>query len=298
MSQSRVSQAGFTLMEMILVALIVSGLLAMYIRYTAQQVETARIARVVTQIQQIENAGLAYYMDNNNWGTTTTGEALTASSNYVQYNYLSGQSGVVPATPWGGSYTIKVNATGGLQLSLTVPDPNTAQLLATRLPIASASGTTVTTQINVPAQVLNKAKSLTSAAIYNHGACVPAPVCPKGMSPQIIVLPTGITGYYGSGSSTPSCTDKSNPATCGTLQAYPLTGYTVSAVGDSSGSPVDVGAGTLNSCDGSTPPRVLATMRIIRRRRHRLRRENFGVSVCKLPPQAAPINRNFWRGHK
>lgn len=119
----------------------------------------------------------------------------------------------------GGSATTK-QITGTFSVQTNVTNPNEAVIIAGRLPFGFVSDsdgsalspptagsctltppyantcTMVLSSVSIPGQNLNNARSINFAGIYNNGACVPAPVCPGGMKPQIFVTPTQVNGNW------------------------------------------------------------------------------------------------------
>jgi general secretion pathway protein G len=102
--------AGFTLIEIMAVVLII-GLLSTLVGVAIfQQVDKARVTTARTQIKNLESALEAYRMDNARYPTTEQGlEALVSepSGDPVPRNFLPGgyiQGGSVPADPWGEPY--------------------------------------------------------------------------------------------------------------------------------------------------------------------------------------------------
>jgi prepilin-type N-terminal cleavage/methylation domain-containing protein len=240
---------GFTLIEMMLVLAIIAMIIVLLLRYTEQQASQTRMNRAILQIQQILNAGLAYYVGS---GTGTWPNQLSDL-----------QPGYLPATtiinPWGQSYVVTKEATNGtlfyVYTKITSTSDNTAGAVAAtiagKLPLAYTSSkdpdTTTTpitppasgndcaldattcwvvSSVNIPGQNLNNATAINSAGLYHNGACVPVPVCPvdlKGnkMVPQIVVTPAQVTG---------GVTDV-NSAGTDIVSAEPITGFTAYAVG-------------------------------------------------------------------
>ncbi|MBV8801362.1 MAG: type II secretion system protein, partial [Gammaproteobacteria bacterium] len=101
-SQAHIS--GFTLLEMLLVMAIIAGIMLGIATYSQQRILQLREDRAVLQIQQILNAGLAYYLNNTQWpdsiSTNLQGTATSAG-------YLPGPSSAVTiSNPWGTSYII------------------------------------------------------------------------------------------------------------------------------------------------------------------------------------------------
>jgi prepilin-type N-terminal cleavage/methylation domain-containing protein len=220
---------GFTLIEMMLVLVIISSIMGMLANFTTQQ--TARIIRdrATVQIQQILNAGLAYYVNTGTWPNYNTSSFTCPSSSLSTLvpTYLPTMNNPYVAQ---GPYTISCSAGGVLfNVSLTTSSSAEASVLAGMLPMGTASGSIVTASVNVPGQNLNNARSVNQAGVYHNGACVPVPNCPgatsgsTAMSPSIYVAAAQVMGTNDSASSNPNL--------------YPLTGFTAYAVGGTSTTP-------------------------------------------------------------
>jgi prepilin-type N-terminal cleavage/methylation domain-containing protein len=249
---------GFTLIEMILVTLIISTILVMVISYTTRRGEEFRRDKAVTQIQQTLNAGLAFYMDNSRWPecTPTLGCVLEpdpASANTLQ------ERGYLPnvkiLNPWGGNIftsnpTNNITGFSRKLFSVCIQIPpsevaaTTAGLIAAQLPMGVATAdltcndeTDLTTpctdptlpcnvisSVNIPGLNINNARSVNFTGIYRNGACVPAPECPHGMAPEIIVAPTQVNGM-------------NNGLVGGSAEVFPISSFTATAKGPISPNP-------------------------------------------------------------
>lgn len=225
MDQTSYKKKGFTLLEMLLVLVIVSAIAVMAINFTTQKMAELRRDRATMQMQQILNAGLSYYLNNGTWPAS-----LAALQNPAA-PYLPPNPPNTIATPWGGTYTAAgatVNNVNYFQVSMTVPGTTGATealIIAGRLPMATTSGSTVTAQVNVPGMNLNNARSVNFSSVYHSGACVPVPSCPQGMEAQIMAVPVAVNGV----SDKPTCTTANDPATCSTVNLYPVSGFTAYA---------------------------------------------------------------------
>ena len=107
---ARARQAGFTLIEIMAVVLII-GLLSTLVGVAIfAQVDKARVTAAQTQIRQLEGALETYRMDNSRYPSTEQGlEALVREPtgepvprNYQPGGYLRG--GAVPLDPWSEPY--------------------------------------------------------------------------------------------------------------------------------------------------------------------------------------------------
>jgi prepilin-type N-terminal cleavage/methylation domain-containing protein len=221
---------GFTLIEMLLVMAVIAAIVVGIATYSQQKMSQLRQDRAVLQIQQILNAGLAFYLNNTTWPTSMADDLQGDGTVALPGGYLPGPSNLVKiVSPWAGKYyighTTSTNAPNALFAVCTTIDagtatPTIAQILAGRLPMAyvvegdhaadcdAKEGTgviplaseckeapcTLVTTVNVPGQNLNNARSVNFAGVYHHGACVAAPKCPAKMVPTIIVAPTSVSG--------------------------------------------------------------------------------------------------------
>lgn len=229
MSLSLSKNKGVTLIEVLLVLVIASSILLMIISYSNQKLNQLRMDRTVMQMQQILNAGLAYYVNTGKWPESTDLSDL--------------QPAYLPTTfknTWGGTYKIKSDVLGLFTVTLDLADKmsksaTTDALLGTlagQLPtgVANLADRTVTAQVNIPGQNLNNARAVNFASIYSSGACVPAPKCPGTMKPQIMVVPVAVRGVIDGTTS-----DAETPT------VYPLTSFTAFARGaNDKGDPIEI----------------------------------------------------------
>ncbi len=269
---------GFTLIEMLLVLVIISGIVYMGAGYLQQRALSLRIDRTSGQMQQILNAGLSYYISNNKWPVSAGSKpsALDGTNVLQTGGYLPSSM----PSPWGGANYYIYSTASNFYVSVAMPTTNAtsiniAKTIMGTLPLSftdqSASATSVTTPcavgkncyvittVNIPGESLNGAQAINFAGLYHSGACVPAPQCPTNYTAQAFVVPVAVNGFYSAptvtgGNCTP--TDKSGCQ----MTYYPLNGYTAyttqtSAVSASTG---PYGCGTGNSTpspcyeDGST----------------------------------------------
>lgn len=244
---------GFTLIEMLLVMVIISIVLVMGVNYLQQRALNMRIDKTTTQMQQILNASLAYYIANGRW---------PQNMSELYGFYIPG-----PITsPWGSDYTLVAYAPPNPNpppATLALPlmyvytpvtagasTPSVANIIAGSLPLAyataasgsssapPASGTAcsgsaacnVVAAVNIPGQNLNNASAVNFAGVYHNGACVPAPQCPVDpnsgitMLPSIMVAPVSVSGV------------NDDPG-AGPVNVYPISSFTAYAVSDGTSSP-------------------------------------------------------------
>jgi general secretion pathway protein G len=108
--QKKNSQAGFTLIELMVVIIILGVLAGMIIPRAMGRPDEARQAKAKIQIESFESALKLYKLDNGNYPATEQGlkalvEAPTAGNlpkNWRQGGYL--EKGKVPKDPWGNEF--------------------------------------------------------------------------------------------------------------------------------------------------------------------------------------------------
>lgn len=194
--------SGFTLLEMLLVLAIISSIMIMLLGYVTQKGDELRRDRLTLQTQQLLNIGLTYYVNNGKWpqkGTDPkTPEIIDATHPLVTEGYLP----AAPKSPWGKDFLISNDpVTGKFSVETDVTKTVDRDIVAGRLPFATANpaDTKLIAAVNIPGQNLNNARSVNFAGIYHPGACVPAPKCPLGMSPDIMVIPVSVSGLNDEG---------------------------------------------------------------------------------------------------
>jgi type II secretory pathway pseudopilin PulG len=246
-------EKGVTLLEVLLVLVIASSILVMIISYSNQRMNQLRMDRTVMQIQQILNAGLAYYVNKGQWPELTDLQSSDTKSSYLSAYALKNPWGKydVSNTPETGVFTVTFTAS---KLPNNQATEAILMTLAGQLPNASTSSSTrtVTSSVNIPGQNLNNARSVNFAAIYSSGACVPAPKCPTNMVPQIMVVPVAVRGIN----------DTPTPAGS-TPTVYPLTSFTAFARGKLSNNSMPAGVGDApGDCSVMRAPQVYACQQV------------------------------------
>lgn len=227
---------GFTLIEMLLVMTIISAFIYASIGYIQQRTLALSIDKASAQMQQILNAGLAYYVSNQRWPTDIT--------TLINGGYLPATTPDPFLSPWSTSKYTLSSTSALLTVSLELPTSLANQsvvgrVLAGKLPLASSSTattvppcpppptpcpapyntTTVTASVNIPGQNLNNATAVNFTGIYHNGACVPVPQCPTmpngtAMVPSISVAPASVSGMND-----------------GSTDVYPISSFTAYATG-------------------------------------------------------------------
>lgn len=240
----RRSLLGITLVEMLLVLTIASAAIYASVGYMQSRTQALSIDRAAGQMQQILNAGLAYYVTNQAW-PTSIGQLQTGG--YLPAGTITG--------PWGYGYSLSTNSAGSL-LTVNMKFPTAmsnhaavAKILAGRLPMASAntnvqppcpscipptaggSDSNISASVGIPGQNLNNATAVNFTGVYHNAGCVPVPKCPKmpngtAMVPTIVVSPASVSGMN----------DNVNAA-------YPISSFTAYATGPTSYTTGSAGSG-------------------------------------------------------
>jgi hypothetical protein len=145
--------------------------------------------------------------------------------------------------------------------------------------LASATATDSTSMVTgVEAYMSTTNPTISFAGIYNSGSCVPAPSCPSGSSPEIIVSPGSVSGTY---TQPPTCGNANDPTTCSSVASTlaPVESFTAFARGGVSGS----GTTTAVSSDPAITPSDCALISIP------------AALACIAPTPADPGGTKYWR---
>lgn len=248
------AKKGYSLIELMLVLVIVSMILFIGLNYTVKKAEQDRIDRTATQMQQILNAGLAFYVANNAWPTslaalTPTYLPTTLTSPWGGAAYLVANTRdmfyvYVPVrTVTAGRATAIANSIAGL-LPLSYTSRNANSPPTTRPCVAATTTCRVVAAVNVPGLNLSMAGSVNYAGLYHHGGCVPKIACPADatgtpMVPQIMVVPVSVSGVNYTGALASN--------------VYPISSFTAYATDNNSLSPPACTGGSFLACPASPP---------------------------------------------
>lgn len=214
--KSKMKMSGFSLIEMLLVLVIVGVLILTVGNYMQLRMDQMKTDKASIQMQQILNAGLAYYVNVGSWPQTIAClQGDTADGADCTVRYLPD-----PITsPFGDVYRVKGAAGNGpFYVWTKIPAGTTAaakaKTIAGVLPLGYDSTTggsppstgnpctvgvaaacRVVSSVNVPAQAFDNNRGyLNFAGLYRNGGCVPVPTCPNNTTPQVFVMPVQITG--------------------------------------------------------------------------------------------------------
>jgi len=119
------NKKAFTLLELIVVMVIITIIASQVIASFKGAADNGRIASALNSIKAIQTAAMGYF---NNNGGSCTGISV---ANLVAGNYLPGTFTGTNANPWGGNYSVAVNANNATQFNLSMT--NISQADATLL---------------------------------------------------------------------------------------------------------------------------------------------------------------------
>jgi prepilin-type N-terminal cleavage/methylation domain-containing protein len=105
---------GFTLLELIVVMVIITIIASQIIASFKGASDSGRIAAALNSIKAIQTAAMNYF---NNNGGSCTGISVTT---LVSGKYLPGTFTGTNANPWGGNYTVAVNASDATKFDLSM----------------------------------------------------------------------------------------------------------------------------------------------------------------------------------
>jgi prepilin-type N-terminal cleavage/methylation domain-containing protein len=279
---------GFSLLEMLLVLAIASSLVVLMLNYTTQKADEMRRDKTILQMQQILNAGMGFYLNKGYWPlkNATITDTLCGNSwsdlSVMQPNYLPSN---LLNNAYGNPYNVGCSTVGGFYAYSEMSTPANAYIIAGKLPLAyvvktsdllinlSGGGagdsippsqssscvpsggaldpqcTVVVSNVSIPGQNLNNARSVNFAGLYYSGSCVPAPNCPPGMKADILVSTAAAAGV----SDAVTCTSTTAPYSSFTAYARgALTSNDPVAPGSVSGKKGTVGTGP-SDCKASSP---------------------------------------------
>lgn len=244
------TQKGFTLLELLLVIAIMSGIMVMVMRGMTQKIDETRRDRVVVQVQQILNSALSYYIGTGRWPVKNEGVCKGDAdksdlSTLIRAGYLTGD---FKHNPYGQAYGFQVSCnptTNNFYVETWFPNSTEAGIVAGRLPLAEihdkVKNDSVRAGVNIPGQNINNARAYNFGNLYHSGACVPAPVCPNNMKQQIVVIPVSVSGLNETSSS----------------KIYPISSFTAYAYG-APGNPPDpnpvMGGKNVATCNNYIKP--------------------------------------------
>ncbi len=188
-------EAGFSLLELLLVILIISVIATFGFTTLHQYADNTRIQQTATQMQTIQQAAAGFFIDTGNWPTTCNDPSF---SKYLANASLN--------NPFGGVISCQISREGKkfAVTSGNLPNQNVAQQLAALLPSAGIQQNAVISEIVVPSRQQTETGNYLihyiglSAPMNNNISRSFSFTCPIGWSAQTIISPTNIfaTDWY------------------------------------------------------------------------------------------------------
>ncbi len=253
---------GFTLIEMMLVAVIIGMFFVMMMGYYRERTRAAMVDRASQQMQQILNAGLSYYISHGDWPAAIT-DLQNPAAPYIPV-------GASINSPWGTPYSAGPvppvpPSTNSILFSVTLTLPAAlvhrsviGKIIAGKLPYGVSTdgvNTTVTATVNLPGQNVNNATAVNFSGIFHHGACIPVPACPptaangRPMVPEVFVAPISVSGT----------------AEANSNKVYPISSMTAYTTNPATTPVACTATGAANACQGQSATGLFwrACLRII-----------------------------------
>jgi prepilin-type N-terminal cleavage/methylation domain-containing protein len=177
----------FTLIELLLVIAIIGILVSTGLSLLQTRAKQTKVEKTALQIQQLLQAGMAYYVDNGCWpaakGSVPNGCKVQSPPDFETTYVPVGST----KNPWGNDYTWTKSENGVLfQLTTKLADDQTANNIAALLPSAKVTGSTLLTEITIPAQTAAKIFIAAIGKItFSGGGKTESFVCPSGYKSQI-----------------------------------------------------------------------------------------------------------------
>lgn len=127
---------GFTLVEMSIALAIMTILTVATVPYLQTKMDTLRAEKTADEMKAWLEAGMAYYSANGAWPADTS---VLVAANYMPASAVT--------NPWGNAYSVQVV---GANFEVQTDFNKYGDLGASRLPLSSKTGNTVTAQVVVP----------------------------------------------------------------------------------------------------------------------------------------------------
>lgn len=282
-------QAGFTLLELMLVVAIIAAISVIGISAYKQQVQNFQVDKAALQMQQWMEAAVAYRVANGVWpslpspapsGCTSINQMLeaTAASNPCNaptpvVTYVT--PGSIDANPWGGAYELTAPSTSlaNFQVSTKLSaglanGENLAKNIAARLPNATTSiagGTTppypayaVTASVGIPSQGGTTPTGGTEVVYVNDQLTNGSFVAYPGPPPAPYSCPTGYSYSLHLGLNAFNSPQQSGAAVILNDIALGQTpgtgGWNISLTIEGSSNPLSYGTGTVLGIVTCDPP--------------------------------------------
>lgn len=195
------SQRGFTLLELLLVLAIMASLTVAGLGWYRHRVAQAKVVKTGLQMQQLLQAGMAYYVDHRVWPSS-----VSKLQDYLPQLHVNNPWGNDASSPYHYQIISEPNARY-LQLKTWLPTTGVingqamAQQIAARLPYAkaeidSSGNASVISSVTLPGQAIqdHNRPLITQVATVPSLTQVNKPTdCPAHMHPQLNVAMAGFT---------------------------------------------------------------------------------------------------------
>lgn len=180
----------FTLIELLLVIAIIGILVSTGLSLLQTRAKQTKVEKTALQIQQLLQAGMAYYVDNGCWPAPKD-ESPSGCKTQSPPDFITNYVPVgITKNPWGNSYVW--HSSGSLfYIQTVVSDAQTAKNLAALLPSAKVTSSGIVSQTTIPAQAVNNSIVLYKVGTLNFSwpvgslntlvasAPITPPHCPK-----------------------------------------------------------------------------------------------------------------------
>lgn len=187
---------GFTLIELLFVIAIISVIAAAGMSIVKQRAQEAKVEKCALQMQQMLQAGMAYYVDNNCWPHEA--KCASGAPDFATHYIPVGTT----INPWGEQLNYQYTATPGSRFQVTTKAPNNsiAQRVAGMLPNAEVDKTDVTkiiTETTIPGQVTGETNVYVAKVGLTSGGAVTGFSCPTGYKSAIYFSPHSLQNARG-----------------------------------------------------------------------------------------------------
>jgi prepilin-type N-terminal cleavage/methylation domain-containing protein len=113
------NKKGFTIIEMVIALVIISVILLVVVPMGQAATDNSRIANGIASIKAIQTAAVQWANDNGGVYTGITFDKLAGSAGATTA-YLPAQFTATSTNPWGGNYTVAVDANNAEQVDIAM----------------------------------------------------------------------------------------------------------------------------------------------------------------------------------
>lgn len=202
----------FTLIEILFFVAIMGVVASLGFSFLQRQAQQSKVEKTILQIQQVLQAGMSYYVDNNCWpglGKNSLQRGCNTKKPPDFTNYIPVGT---TQTPWGHTYKWQVVGTGDslFEVSVDMPNRSLAERVLNGLPVGvlGKSGDTkcgencIKLQTTIPVQsgsgggIINVVSVGTASVdTSKHEVVIDRPKCPAYASKQVVALTTRSITY-------------------------------------------------------------------------------------------------------